>query len=100
MKKIDLVVGTVKNAVKVARSKKLLTLTVDLGKEERTIVAGVGEHYKPDDLKGKQIVVVANLEPATIMGIESNGMLLAASKGRKLAILSPERAMDAGSRVS
>ena len=100
LRHIDLRVGTVVEAEKVAKSKKLLKLKVDMGKEKRTIVAGVAEHYKPEDLKGKQIVLVANLEPATIMGIESNGMLLAASKGRKLALLSVEHEIEPGSKVS
>jgi methionyl-tRNA synthetase len=100
LKKIDLRVGTVVEAEKVEKSKKLLKLTVDIGNEKRTVVAGVAEYYKPKDLVGMQIILVANLEAATIMGIQSNGMLLAASKGKRLTVLSVERKIDPGSRVS
>jgi methionyl-tRNA synthetase len=100
MNRVDLRVGTVIEAEKVSKSKKLLKLTVDIGNETRNIVAGIAEHYKPDDLKGKQIILVINMEPATIMGMESNGMLLAASKGKKLAILSVDHDIEPGSRVS
>jgi methionyl-tRNA synthetase len=100
LKEIDLRVATVLEADNVPKSKKLLKLTVDIGKEKRGIVAGIAEFYKPDELIGKQIVVVANLKPAKIMGIESNGMLLAASKGKKLTVLSVDREIDAGSTVS
>jgi methionyl-tRNA synthetase len=100
LSKIDLRIGTVIEAERVEKSKKLLKLMIDIGREKRTIIAGVAEHYKPEDLKGRQIVMVANLEPATIMGIESNGMLLAASKGKNLTVLSVEHDIDPGSRVS
>ena len=100
LKEVDLRIGTVLEAEKVAKSKKLLRLTVDIGKEKRNLVAGVAEYYKPDELIGKQIVIVANLKPVTIMSIESNGMLLAASKGKKLTVLSVDREIDPGSVVS
>jgi methionyl-tRNA synthetase len=100
LKEVDLRVATVLDAENVAKSKKLLKLTVDIGKEKRNLVAGIAEFYKPEELIGKQIVVVANLKPAKIMGIESNGMLLAASKGKKLTVLSVDREIDAGSKVS
>ncbi len=100
LKKVDLRVATVVEAEKVPKSKKLLKLTIDIGKEKRNIVAGVAEYYKPGDLVGKQIIVVANLKPATIMGMESNGMLLAATKGKKLTLLSVDEHINPGSRVS
>ena len=75
----------------VPKSKKLLKLTVCLGGEQRTVVAGIAEHYAPADLVGKKIVVVANLEPAKLMGIESNGMVLAGSIDGKLAVLTLDR---------
>lgn len=100
LKEADLRIGTVLEAEKVLKSKKLLKLTVDIGKEKRNLVAGVAEFYKPDELIGKQLVIVANLKPAKIMGIESNGMLLAASKGKKLTVLSVDREIDPGSKVS
>lgn len=77
--KLDLRVAQVIEAEKVAKSKKLLKLLVDLGFEKRTIVSGIALSYEPDQLIGKKIVIVANLAPATIMGIESQGMVLAAS---------------------
>ncbi|MBU0994541.1 MAG: methionine--tRNA ligase [Proteobacteria bacterium] len=84
--KIDLRVGTVLSAEKVKNSKKLLKVEVDIG-EKRTVVAGISESYSPEELVGKQVVVVANLKPAKLMGVESRGMLLAAfiEKGLTLA---------------
>jgi methionyl-tRNA synthetase len=78
--RVKLVVGTVKLAERVPKSKKLVRLEVDLGEASpRQIVAGIGAQYEPEKLVGRQIVVVANLKPATLMGVESRGMLLAAS---------------------
>jgi len=76
--KLDLRVGTVTTAVAVPKSKKLLQLQVDLGFETRTIVSGIGQSYSPEQIIGKKVIVVANLKPATLMGIQSQGMLLAA----------------------
>jgi len=100
-KKIDLRVAKVLSARRVENSDKLLLLEIDLGDEKRQIVAGIAEHYKPEDMVGKEIIVVYNLQPAKIRGYESQGMLLAAkdSKGR-LAILTPEKEVDPGSKVS
>lgn len=79
------------DAEKVKKSKKLIKLQVDLGNEKRQIVAGIAEHYSPEELIGKTIVVVANLQPAKLMGVESNGMLLAAnSPDGKLALITVE----------
>ena len=98
--KVELRVAEVVAAEAVPKSKKLLRLTVSLGAEERTVVAGIAEHYAPADLVGKKIVVVANLEPAKLMGIESNGMVLAGSvDGGALAVLTLDRDLPAGSRV-
>lgn len=77
--KIDLRVAKVLTAERVPNSKKLMKLSVDLGTETRTIVAGIAEAYEADPLVGRTIVIVANLKPAKLMGIESNGMVLAAS---------------------
>lgn len=77
VKKLDLRVGIILKAEPVPKSKKLLKLEVDLGFEKRTIVAGIALSYKPEQLIGKKVVVVANLKPATLMGVESQGMLLA-----------------------
>lgn len=100
-KKIDLRVAKVLSARRVENSDKLLLLEIDLGDEKKQIVAGIAEHYKPEDMVGKEIIVVYNLQPAKIRGYESQGMLLAAkdSKGR-LAILTPEKEVDPGSKVS
>ncbi|MBU2470973.1 MAG: methionine--tRNA ligase subunit beta, partial [Bacteroidetes bacterium] len=78
-KKVDLRVATVLSCEKVAKSDKLLKLQVSIGLEQRQLVAGIAQHYKPEDLVGKKIIVVANLQPAKLMGNESKGMLLAAS---------------------
>jgi methionyl-tRNA synthetase len=72
---------------------------VSLGPEQRTLVAGIAEHYAPADLVGKKVVVVANLEPAKLMGVESNGMVLAASAEGKLAVLTLDRDLPPGSKV-
>jgi methionyl-tRNA synthetase len=85
---------------RVPKSKKLLRLTVKVGEEIRTIVAGIAEHYEPEALVGRKIVVVANLQPATLMGIESNGMVLAASHQGGLSLLSLDKDVPPGSKVS
>jgi methionyl-tRNA synthetase len=97
--KVALKVGKVISAEKVEKSEKLLKLQVDIG-EKRQIVAGIAKSYTPDDLIGKKIVVVANLKPAKIMGIESHGMLLAAAdeEGR-LSVLTLDRELKQGARV-
>lgn len=76
-RRIDLRVGKVLEAARVEGSRKLIKLVVDLGAEKRQIVAGLAEYYKPEDLVGKYVVVVANLEPKRLMGVESQGMILA-----------------------
>jgi len=98
--KLELRVAEVVAAEALPKSKKLLKLTVSLGEERRTVVAGIAEHYTPAELVGKKVVVVANLEPAKLMGVESNGMVLAASAGGKLAVLSLDRDLPPGARVT
>ncbi len=97
--KIELRVAEVVAAEAVPKSKKLLKLTVSLGTERRTVVAGIAEHYAPADLVGKKVVVVANLEPATLMGVESQGMLLAGSTEGALAVLTLDRDLPPGAKV-
>ncbi|MBI4269324.1 MAG: methionine--tRNA ligase [Candidatus Rokubacteria bacterium] len=97
--KIELRVAEVLAAEPVPKSKKLLKLTVSLGAERRTLVAGIAEHYAAADLVGKKVVVVANLAPATLMGVESNGMLLAGSADGKLAVLTLDRDLPPGAKV-
>jgi len=77
-KKIELKVGTIKSAEPHPKADRLVVLKVDLGSEERQLVAGIKKYYELDELVGKKIVVVANLEPAVLRGVESQGMLLAA----------------------
>lgn len=95
--KIDLRVAKILTAEKVKKSRKLIKMTVSLGNEERTVVSGIAEHYKPEELIGKQVIFVANLKPAKLMGLESQGMILAASLDGKLVV--PTVDMPAGSRV-
>jgi methionyl-tRNA synthetase len=97
---IDLRVATITAAAPHPNADRLLVLTIDLGNEQRQLVAGIRAHYEPDTLVGKQIVVVANLEPATLRGVESQGMLLAASDGDgRLAVVVPEKPVAVGAQV-
>jgi len=96
---LDMRVAEVIAAEAVPDAERLLKLQVDLGGEQRQIVAGIAENYAPDDLLGKQVILVANLEPATIRGIKSQGMLLAAADGKDLAIATLEKTLPAGTRV-
>ncbi len=99
--KLDLRVGTVLACEKVEKADKLLKLTVDLGTEKRTIVSGIALHYKSEELVDKQVVIVANLAPRKMKGIESQGMILTAEdKDGKLRLLKPEEAVQPGSAVS
>jgi len=99
--KIDLKVGTIITAEKVEKADKLLKLAVDLGTETRTIVSGIALHFNPEDIIGKQVVVVANLAPRKMRGIESQGMILMAEdKTGKLHFVNPDTLIDAGSGVS
>jgi len=98
--KVDLRVAKVLSAEKVEGSEKLLKLRISLGEEERTIVAGIAKYYTPEELVGKKIVVVANLKPRKIFGIESQGMLLAASDGENFSLIVPERDVKEGARLS
>jgi methionyl-tRNA synthetase len=96
--KLDLRVAEILAAERVEGTDKLVKLQIDLG-EERQIVAGIAQNYTPEDLVGKKIIVIANLEPATIRGVESNGMLLAASDDEGLALLIPDKEINNGGRV-
>lgn len=97
--KLDLRVATIKAAEPHPKADRLLVLQIDLGTEERQLVAGIRAHYTPEELIGKQIVVVANLQPAVLRGVESQGMLLAAADGGRVVVLSPEKPVAAGSQV-
>ncbi len=99
--KVELKVGTILNSEKVEKSDKLLKNTIKIGNETRTIVSGIAEHYKPEDIIGKQVVVVTNLAPRKIRGIESNGMVLCAfnDETKTLKIISPEKEVEDGITV-
>jgi len=97
--KADLRVGRIVSAERVEKSEKLVRLKVDIGTETRQVVAGIGKSYAPEELLGKSVVIVANLKPAKLMGIESQGMLLAASSGDLLAVATFDRETKPGSRV-
>lgn len=99
-RKVDLRVGTVLSAGPHPNADKLVVLRVDLGSEERQIVAGIKGHYEPTELVGRQIVVVANLETAKLRGVESQGMLLAASDGSRIVVLTPEKPVMPGAKIS
>lgn len=99
--KIDLKVGTILSAEKVEKADKLLKLEIDLGFEKRTIVSGIALHFKPEEIINKQVVVVANLAPRKMRGIESNGMILMAEdKGGKLHFIKPEDKINPGASVT
>lgn len=99
--KIDLKVGTIISAKKVEKADKLLQLEIDLGFEKRTILSGIAGHFSPQEITGKQVVVVANLAPRKMRGIESNGMILMAEdQDGKLHFVKPENVIENGSSVS
>ncbi|MGE5174015.1 MAG: methionine--tRNA ligase [Betaproteobacteria bacterium] len=97
--KADLRAGKIVSAERVEKSEKLVKLKVDIGTETRQVVAGIGKSYTPEELTGKSVVIVANLKPAKLMGIESQGMLLAASSGDLLAVATFDRETKPGARV-
>ena len=98
-KKLDLRVGKIVEAERVEGSEKLIKLKVNIGGEERQLVAGIGKNYSPEDLIEKEIIVVANLEPKVLFGIESQGMLLAAEDGDTISLLMPDKEVKPGLRV-
>ncbi|PIE49348.1 MAG: methionine--tRNA ligase [Flavobacteriales bacterium] len=99
--KLDIRVGTILEAVKVPKTKKLLQLKVDIGTDVRTIISGIAESYAPDEIINQQVVVLANLAPRKIRGIESQGMILMSeSIDGKLAFVAPEREVENGLQVS
>ncbi|MBF0171188.1 MAG: methionine--tRNA ligase [Nitrospinae bacterium] len=98
--KVDLRTATVKTAARIEKADKLLHLTIDVGGEERSLVAGVAQHYTPEEMVGKTIVIVANLKPRKLRGVTSQGMLLAVNDGTTLKLVTPEANMPSGIRVS
>lgn len=97
--KIDLRVATVIAAERVPKTDKLIKLQVKIGDEERTIVSGIAQHYEPENLIGKNVIVIANLKPAKLRGIESRGMVLAASDGEGNLVLADTPGIASGSKV-
>ena len=98
--KLDIRTGTVLEAEKVPKTKKLLKLKVDTGLDERTVVSGIAEYFSPEDIKGKQVSIVVNLAPKKIKGIKSHGMILMAENADgKLVFISPDETMQNGSMV-
>jgi methionyl-tRNA synthetase len=98
--KLDIRLGTILEAVKVPKADKLLQLTVDTGIDKRTIISGIAEHYSPEEVVGKTVAVLLNLEPRKIRGVESQGMILMAEdEAGKLSFMSPEKAFGAGGEI-
>lgn len=100
--RLDLRIATVVHAEVHPNADKLLVLKVDVGGQERQILAGIRSHYEPAQLVGRQIVIVANLAPRTLRGLDSNGMLLAAvtDDRAQIAFVTPEKPVPSGTRVS
>ncbi|MFN3813248.1 MAG: methionine--tRNA ligase subunit beta [Aquificaceae bacterium] len=98
--KLDLRLAKVLEAQKVEGSDKLIKLRVSLGDEERIIVAGIAKHYTLEEIVGKKIMLLANLKPRKIFGIESQGMLLALSDGEKLSLIIPDKDLKEGAKAS
>jgi len=99
-KKVDLRVADVLEAKQVAGADKILELRIKIGSETRSLAAGIAQHYAPESLVGRKIIVVANLEPRRVRGIESQGMLLAASHDGRISLLGVDGDVPSGSPVS
>jgi len=96
--KLDIRIGKILEAEKVEGADKLIKLKVDIG-EERTLVAGIAEFYNPEELIGKKIPILVNLEPRKLRGIESQGMILAASEEGNCVLLHPDKEITIGAKV-
>ena len=99
-KKLDIRIAEIKSAEKVAGTDKLLKLKIMIGNEERQTITSIAKDYSPEELIGKKIVVLTNLEPRTIRGEKSEGMLLAALEGDKVVLLVPDKDISSGISVS
>ena len=95
----ELLVATVLSAREHPNADKLLLLEIDVGDQQKQIVAGIRGHYQPDELVGRQIIVLSNLEEAVLRGEESSGMLLAATAGEEIVLLGPDRECEPGSPI-
>lgn len=96
--KLDLRIAQILEAQEIPKSKKLLKLIVDIGDEKRQVVAGIKGHYNPEDLIGKKIVILCNLKPAKLCGVESQGMILAGGE-ETVALLVPDKDIPVGSKI-
>lgn len=96
--KLEIKIGTITSAEKVEDVDKLLKLEVDLGEEKRQVVSGIADWYKPEDLVGKQVPVLMNLEPRTFKGVESQGMILATGEDTAI-LLHPDKEVPPGTKV-
>lgn len=98
--KLEIKIGQVVEVERVEGSKRLVKVQINIGGENKQAIAGVGDQYKPEDLKSKLVVVVTNLEPKVIMGLKSEVMLLAATDGSMVSLLQPDRQVQHGSKVT
>ncbi len=98
--KLDIRLAKVLSAERVEGSEKLLKLRVSLGEEERTLMAGIAKHYSPEELVGKKVLMLANLKPRKIFGVESQGMVLALSDGENLSVIVPDKDIKEGAKAS
>ena len=98
-KKMDMCVAKIICAEKVNKSDKLLKVTVDIGGESRQVVAGIAKEYDHDELVGKEVVLLANMAPVKLMGIESRGMILAADNDGRPVVLTPSKDVPVGTKV-
>ena len=98
--KLDLRVAKVISCEKVKKSSKLLKLQLDIGIETRQVVSGIAKYYTPDELVGKKVIMIANLKPAKLMGIESQGMILAASNENQLVLATIDKDIPVGTKLS
>ncbi len=99
-KKLDLRIVQIKEVSEHPNADKLFVVKFNVGEEEKQVVAGIKGFYNPDELVGKKVVAICNMQSATIRGVESNGMLLAAKDGTNLTLLLPEKEIEVGSKVS
>ncbi len=97
--KLDIRIGTILEAERVEGTDKLLKLKIDLGEETRILVAGIAQDYQPQEIAGKQIPILANLEPKKFRGIESNGMILAVDINEKATLIHPDKNVPNGSKI-
>jgi len=97
--KMDLRIGKITKAEQVSGSRNLVKMSIDVGGETRQAVAGIAQFYNPEELEGKQVAVIVNLQPKKMFGIESNVMILAAEDDKTVSILLPERPVKVGSKI-